>query len=79
MNTTMKLKTLTAILALTASAAFAQSQKVKGVNTIARAGSTMTLETADAPKLVVLLTDSTDVPQVEGALKARNKEMSMAP
>lgn len=44
----------------------------------ARAGNTMTLQTANQPKLVVVLTDSTDVAQVQGVLKARNKKMSMA-
>jgi outer membrane protein OmpA-like peptidoglycan-associated protein len=44
----------------------------------ARNGDTMIMQTSDAPKLVVLLTDSTDVGQVQGVLKARKKEMSMA-
>jgi OmpA-OmpF porin, OOP family len=43
-----------------------------------RSGSTIFLQTADSPKVVVLLTDSTDVAQVQGVLKARKKEMSMA-
>ncbi|MGA7242904.1 MAG: OmpA family protein [Terracidiphilus sp.] len=38
----------------------------------------MILKTSDSPHLVVLLTDSTDVAQVQGVLKARKKEMSMA-
>jgi outer membrane protein OmpA-like peptidoglycan-associated protein len=38
----------------------------------------MTLKTSDYPNLVVLLTDSTDVGQVQGLLKARKKGMSMA-
>jgi outer membrane protein OmpA-like peptidoglycan-associated protein len=44
----------------------------------ARNGDTMVLQTSDSPHLVVLLTDSTKVGQVEGLLKARRKEMSMA-
>src|SRR5262249_37651392 len=36
------------------------------------------LQTKDSPKLNVLLTDNTQVGQVEGLLKARRKEMSMA-
>ena len=44
----------------------------------ARNGDTMIMQTSDSPKLVVLLTDSTDVGQVQGLLKARKKEMSMA-
>ena len=57
--------------------AFAQSLKVKGV-IISRAGNDMTMKTADTPNLVVVLNDSTDVQQLEGAFKARKKEMSMA-
>jgi OOP family OmpA-OmpF porin len=44
----------------------------------ARNGDTMVLQTSESPHLVVLLTDSTKVGQVEGLLKARRKEMSMA-
>ena len=43
-----------------------------------RSGSTIILQTADSPKVIILLTDSTDVAQVVGALKARKKTMSMA-
>jgi outer membrane protein OmpA-like peptidoglycan-associated protein len=39
----------------------------------------MILKTSESPNLIaVLLTDSTDVAQVQGVLKARKKEMSMA-
>jgi outer membrane protein OmpA-like peptidoglycan-associated protein len=38
----------------------------------------MTLRTSDSPKLVVELTDNTQVAQVQGVFKARRKEMSMA-
>ena len=38
----------------------------------------MSLPDFGGPKLVVVLTDSTDVAQVQGAFKARKKEMSMA-
>jgi outer membrane protein OmpA-like peptidoglycan-associated protein len=44
----------------------------------ARSGETMTLQTSDTPALVVILTDSTQVGQVQGVLKARRKGMSMA-
>ena len=56
--------------------AFAQSLKVKGV-IISRAGNTMTLK-GDTGNVVVVLNDNTDVQQLQGALKARKKEMSMA-
>jgi len=55
----------------------AQSVKVEGLIQ-ARNGDTMILKTSDSSNLVVLLTDSTDVAQVQGMLKARKKEMSMA-
>jgi outer membrane protein OmpA-like peptidoglycan-associated protein len=51
--------------------------KVEGVIK-GRDGSKIILQTADLPKLIVLLTDSTDVAQVQGALKVRKKQMSMA-
>jgi OOP family OmpA-OmpF porin len=38
----------------------------------------MTLQTPDSSKLVVVLTDSTQVAQIQGVLKARRKQMSMA-
>ena len=38
----------------------------------------MTVQTISEPKLVVVLTDDTQVSQVQGLLKARRKEMSMA-
>ena len=68
---------LVALIALSTTAGFAQSAKVEGIIK-GRSGSQVILQTADSPKVVVLLTDTTDVAQVEGALKARNKKMSMA-
>jgi outer membrane protein OmpA-like peptidoglycan-associated protein len=66
-----------ATLLLFCGAVSAQTTKVNGLIT-GRNGSTMTLQTASAPKLVVLLTDDTRVGQVQGVLKARRKAMSMA-
>jgi outer membrane protein OmpA-like peptidoglycan-associated protein len=80
MNTSVKFKALATLLVLTlgvSSVAFAQSLKVQG-QIKARAGNTMTLQTADTPSLVVLLNDMTQVAQVAGVFKARKKEMSMA-
>jgi len=51
--------------------------KMKGVID-GRSGSQIFLKTANSPRVVVLLTDSTDVAQVQGLLKARSKSMSMA-
>ncbi len=55
----------------------AQNVKVEGLIQ-ARNGETMILKTSDAEKVVAVLTDNTDVAQVQGVLKARKKEMSMA-
>jgi outer membrane protein OmpA-like peptidoglycan-associated protein len=65
------------VLAIFSVTAAAQSMKAEGIIK-SRSGSTMTLQTSDSPKLVVELTDTTDVAQVVGALKARSKKMSMA-
>lgn len=64
------------VLALSSTMVSAQT-KVAGVIK-GRSGSTIILQTTDSPKMIVLLTDSTDVAQFEGALKARKKRMSMA-
>jgi OmpA-OmpF porin, OOP family len=65
------------VLALLSTVAVAQTTKVKGV-IISRAGNTATMKSSDGTNVVVLLNDSTDVQQLQGALKARKKEMSMA-
>lgn len=56
---------------------FAQTVKVQGLIK-GRSGAEMILQTSDQPKLVVLLTEATQVGQVQGVLKARRKQMSMA-
>ena len=55
----------------------AQNVKVEGIIK-GRSGDTLVVQTSDARKVIVLLTESTDVGQLQGALKARNKKMSMA-
>ena len=65
------------LLALFTTAVFAQNVKVQGLIK-GRSGDTMILQTSDSPKVIVLLTDSTQVGQVQGVLKARRKKMSMA-
>jgi OOP family OmpA-OmpF porin len=55
----------------------AKNVKVKGLMK-GRSGPTMILQTSDTPKLIVLLTDDTQVIQVQGVLKVRSREMSMA-
>ena len=58
-------------------AAFCESVKVEGLIK-ARSGDTMTLQTSSQSELVILLTDTTRVGQVQGVFKARRKDMSMA-
>jgi outer membrane protein OmpA-like peptidoglycan-associated protein len=67
---------MVAFVALSSAIASAQTM-VEGVIK-GRSGPKIILQTADSPKLIVLLTDGTDVAQVQGALKARKKHMSMA-
>jgi OmpA-OmpF porin, OOP family len=69
----------TVLLALTiilAGNATAEGQTVQGVIN-GRSGATMTMQTADTAKLVVLLTPTTEVDEVQGVLKARKKQMAM--
>jgi OOP family OmpA-OmpF porin len=65
------------VLILFSTVVCAQTQKVEGLIK-GRNGDTIILQTSDTPRLVVLLTDTTQVSQVVGALKARRKQMSMA-
>jgi outer membrane protein OmpA-like peptidoglycan-associated protein len=55
----------------------AQTTKMQGLIE-GRSGATIILRGVDSAKTIVLLTDSTQVGQVQGVLKARRKEMSMA-
>src|SRR5215467_10445118 len=57
-----------------------QSEEAAGVEGIikAREGNTMILKTSDSSDFKVVLTDETEVGQVQGLLQARRKEMSMA-
>ena len=55
----------------------AQTVNIQGMIK-ARSGPTVTVQTSDSMKVVVLLTDATEVGQIQGLLKARRKEMSMA-
>jgi OmpA-OmpF porin, OOP family len=65
------------VIATFAAAAFAQTVKVQGLIK-ARNGDKMIVQTQDNPNLVVVLSDDTKVGQVQGVLKARRKQMSMA-
>jgi OOP family OmpA-OmpF porin len=58
-------------------ASLAAQTKIEGI-IAGRSGAQIILRTTENPKLIVLLTDATDVGQVEGMLKVRKKEMSMA-
>jgi outer membrane protein OmpA-like peptidoglycan-associated protein len=57
--------------------AHAQTAKAEGLIT-GRSGDTMTLQKQDSSNIVVVLTDDTQVAQVQGVFKARRKQMSMA-
>jgi outer membrane protein OmpA-like peptidoglycan-associated protein len=70
---------LTFMLVLAGLSSTIVSAQTKMQGTInGRSGSQIFLKTADSPKVVVLLTDSTNVGQLQGVLKARSKSMSMA-
>jgi OOP family OmpA-OmpF porin len=64
-------------LTLLSTTVTAQTAKVEGLIQ-GRNGDTMILKTSDSPNLVVQLTDTTEVGQVQGMFKARKKDMSMA-
>jgi len=67
------------LIGLTFSSSIVAAQSVKAEGIIkARNGATMILQTSNSSSLTVLLTDYTKVGQVQGLLKARRKEMSMA-
>jgi len=68
---------LLSFLSLPSGTAAAQSTKVQGIIK-SRSGPDIILNTSQDPNMVVMLTDSTDVGQVEGLLKGRSKQMSMA-
>lgn len=65
------------LLGVISGTAAAQSTKVQGLIK-SRSGEQIILNTTQDPNMIVMLTDSTDVGQVEGMLKARSKSMSMA-
>jgi OOP family OmpA-OmpF porin len=67
---------LAALMIVLAGNAVMQGQTVQGVIN-GRSGATMTLQTVDTPKLVVLLTPTTEVDEVQGMLKARKKQMAV--
>ncbi len=74
-KTTLFVTMLLAALTLTTGVAFAQNQ-IQGVIT-GRSGATLTLQVPGSPDAVVLLTDYTQVEEVEGLFKARSKQMGM--
>ncbi|MGB8889998.1 MAG: OmpA family protein [Candidatus Korobacteraceae bacterium] len=64
------------VIGLASGIAVAQSGEAQGLIT-GRSGATMTVNTQDSGKVVVLLTDSTQVEEVEGGLHMRKKQMGM--
>jgi len=65
-----------AALLLLCSTALAQSAQLQGVID-GRSGATMTVKSQDSGTVVVLLTDSTQVEEVEGGFHMRKKQMGM--
>ena len=57
--------------------ALADSSKIQGMIK-ARNGDTMTVKTQNAQDVTVLLTETTEVSQIQGVFQARRKEMAMA-
>lgn len=68
---------LLVILTLLSMNLSAQTVKIRGMIK-ARSGARITVQTSDSARVIVLLNDQTQVGQIEGVLKARRKEMSMA-
>ena len=64
------------LLALILGSGVAMAQNLQGVIN-GRSGATMTLQTQDSGNVVVILTLSTEVDEVEGLLHARKKEMGV--
>lgn len=62
---------------LVCAVATAQTVKIQGVIT-GRNGATMTLQMADNPSFVVVLTDNTNVEDVQGIFHARKKQMALS-
>jgi len=83
MNRNGLLKILLVVTTLLATPLFlctvaqAQTTKAQGLIT-GRSGDTMTVQTQDSSTVTVLLTDDTQVAQIQGVFKARRKQMSMA-
>ena len=69
--------TLMGLTFLSTTVAAQQNVKIQGLIK-GRSGENMIVQTSDNPNLIVELTDGTDVGQVQGVFKARNKKMSMA-
>ncbi len=64
------------LLAVFLGSGVAMAQNLQGVIN-GRSGATMTLQTQDSGNVVVILTPSTEVDEVEGLLHARKKEMGV--
>ena len=73
---TLRIALSMAVFALTTHLAIAQDTKIQGVIN-GRSGPTMTLQVVGSPDTTVLLTDSTDVGEVEGLFHGRTKQMPM--
>ena len=70
------LRASVSLLAVILGSGVAMAQNLQGVIN-GRSGATMTLQTQDSGNVVVILTPSTEVDEVEGLLHARKKEMGV--
>src|ERR1035438_8400161 len=75
-RTTLLAMVTLATLVLLGSMALAQSATLQGIID-GRRGATMTVKSADGSNVVVLLSDNTDVQEVEGGLHMRKKSMGL--
>jgi OOP family OmpA-OmpF porin len=71
-----QLSFLLAVFVITSQFVIAQDTKIQGVIN-GRSGATMTLQVVGSADTTVLLTDSTEVGEVEGLFKGRTKQMPM--
>jgi hypothetical protein len=69
------LNLIVAMILLLDGIAIAQSIKMKGVIN-GRSGASMTLQTQDSEKVTVILTDSTEVEEPEGAFRKKHLAMT---
>jgi len=76
MSGRIALSAAASLLAIILASGVAMAQNIQAVIN-GRSGASMTLQTQDSGNVVVILTDATEVDEVEGLLHARKKEMGV--